>query len=84
MKHTKKQTKKINNDNFRKGITTIILLFFVMVILFQKNTQPTELQFVWNTDTTTVHNAAQQRDYLFEDESGQEVYQGTIGTGNTT
>jgi len=53
-------------------------------MLFQKNTQPTELQFVRNTDTTTVHNAAQQRDYLFQDESGQAVYQGTIDTGNTT
>jgi hypothetical protein len=84
MKHTRKQTKKTNNDNFKKGITTIIRLFFVIIMLFQNDTQPTELQFVWNTDTPITHNAAQQRDYLFQDESGQEVYQGTISTGNTT
>jgi hypothetical protein len=40
-----------------------------MTMLFQKDIQTTELQFVWNMDETFIHNAPNtQRDYLFEDE----------------
>ena len=37
-----------------------------MVMIFQKDTPNTELQFVRNSSETSVHNVAnQQRDYLF-------------------
>ena len=55
-------------------------------MLFQKDTaKTTDLQFIWNADEALVHNAAsQQRDYLFQDEWGQDLYQGQIATGGTT
>ncbi len=70
----------------KKTATTLVLLFFAMVMIFQKDTtKTTELQFVRNTDEVFVHNAAnQQWDYLFQDEWGQQTYQGQINTGTTT
>jgi hypothetical protein len=56
-----------------------------MVMIFQKDTPTTtDLQFIWNMDEVTSHNAANenaipsQRDYLFQDEAGNETYQGQI------
>jgi len=66
-------------------VTTLVLLFFAMAMIFQKDTSTTELQFVRNNSEVFVHNAAQQRDYLFQDESGQTTYQGQMNnTGATT
>ncbi len=78
-----KSRKKIKKDTIKKIISTSILVFFATIIIFQKDTNTTELQFVRNTDEVFMHNAAnQQRDYLFEDEWGQDVYQWQIATEN--
>lgn len=56
-----------------------------MVMIFQKDSSSTQLQFVRNADEVFMHNAANtQWDYLFEDEWWQETYQGQISTGTTT
>lgn len=69
----------------KKWVSTLVILFFAMVMIFQKDTSTTEIQFVRNSDAATTHNAAnQQRDYLFQDTWGQQTYQWTIGTGTTT
>lgn len=79
MKHIQNQLKKIPKEVIKKGASTLVLLFFAMVMLFQKNSSNTELQFVWNGDESTVHNAAtQQRDYLFQNENGYPEYQGSV------
>ena len=68
MNHRKQHLKKINKDTIKKISTTMVFVFFAMVIIFQKDTTHTELQFVRNSSETSVHNAAnQQRDYLFQD-----------------
>ncbi len=86
MKHLKKHLQKISKESIKKVITGLVVLFFGMVMLFQKDTSTTtQLSFVWNADEMFMHNAAsQQRDYLFQDEWGQQIYQGQINTGNTT
>jgi hypothetical protein len=63
-----KLLQKINKDFMKKGITTLVLTFFLMVMIFQKDSPTSQLSFVRNTDEAFVHNAAQQRDYLFQDE----------------
>lgn len=71
----------------KKWVTTLVLLFFAMVMLFQKDAITTQLQFVRNDSESfvNVHNAAQQqRDYLFQDWSGQTTYQGQMNTGAIT
>jgi len=68
----------------KKGLTTLVLLFFAMVMIFQKDSPKTGLQFVRNDSEVFVHNAAQQRDYLFQNESWQTTYQGQMNTGATT
>jgi len=59
-------------------MSACILIFFAMVMLFQKEGTATELQFVRNSDETTTHNAANQRDYLFQNEAGNPEYQWQI------
>lgn len=65
----------------KKTVTAITLLFFAMVMLFQKDTQVQELQFIRNTNETFVHGVANenappsQRDYLFQNEAGNPEYQ---------
>ena len=84
MKHIKKQAKKINKESIKKAISMLVILFFAMVMLFQKDVWNTQLQFVWNADEVFMHNAANtQWDYLFEDEGGQETYQWQITTWTT-
>lgn len=84
MKHIKKNFKKISNASIKKGITTCVLLFFAMVMLFQKDTPNTEFQFVRNGDEGSIHGVANdnapasQRDYLFQNEAGNDVYQGQM------
>lgn len=84
MKHIKKHIKKINKTPIKKWWVLLIIVFFAMVILFQKDTKNTEIQFVRNSDEVSVHNAANanapasQRDYLFQDEAGNSVYQWPI------
>jgi hypothetical protein len=68
IKHAKKHLQKISKETIKKGSTTLVLLFFAMVMIFQKDAANTQLQFVRNADEAFVHNAAQQRDYLFQDE----------------
>lgn len=81
MKHRRKQAHTKRREIIKKGITTSILIFFGIVILFQKHTPITELQFVRNIDETSFHGAANdnppasQRDYLFQNEAGNPVYQ---------
>ncbi len=66
----------------KKSMSTLVLLFFAMVMLFQKDISTTELQFVRNDDEVFLHNAPNtQWDYLFENEWGQDIYQGQINTG---
>lgn len=68
----------------KKTVTTLVLLFFAMVMIFQKDSPTTQLQFVRNMDETFLHNAANentipsQRDYLFQNEAGNDMYQGQI------
>lgn len=59
-------------------MTTVILTFFAMAMLFQKEWGNTELQFIRNSDETATHNAANQRDYLFQNEAGNPEYQWQI------
>ena len=70
----------------KKWMTSIVLLFFAMVMIFQKDAPSVELQFVRNDSESfvDVHNAAQQRDYLFQNESWQTTYQWQINTTGTT
>ncbi len=87
MKHIKNQLKKISKDSMKKGVTTLVLLFFVMVMIFQKDTPNGELQFVRNSDQSLIHGVANntppasQRDYLFQNEAGNDVYQGQMTDG---
>lgn len=85
MKHFKKQIqrhlKKISKTSIKKWATTLTLIFFTMVMLFQKDIGTSELQFVRNADEVFMHNAANenppasQRDYLFQNEAGNPEYQ---------
>lgn len=69
MKHIKKHLQKISKETMKKGFTTLVLLFFAMVMIFQKDSPNAQMEFVWNADEVFMHNAAsQQRDYLFQDE----------------
>lgn len=87
MKHNRNQSKKISKESIKKWGTTIVLLFFAMVMIFQKDMPNTELQFVRNSDETNIHGVANenapssQRDYLFQNEAGNDVYQGQITDG---
>ena len=53
-------------------------------MIFQKDGSAWELQFVRNADEAFVHNAAQQRDYLFQDEEWQTVFQWELNPDATT
>lgn len=70
----------------KKAMTTLVLLFFAMVMIFQKESPvEMELQFVRNMDEVFMHNAPDtQREYLFEDEWGQQTYQGEMATWSTS
>lgn len=86
MKHLTKHLQKhlkINENAYKKTWVTLVMIFFAMVMIFQKDATNTQLQFVRNADEQFVHNAAQQRDYLFQDEWNQEVYQWEL-TPNST
>ncbi len=88
MKHVKKQIqkhlKKINQTSIKKWATILTLIFFAMVMIFQKDVGQSELQFVRNADEVFMHNAADtQRDYLFQNE-GEQTYQGQIGQTTTS
>jgi len=85
MKHIRKHLRNISKETIKKTVTGIVLLFFATIMIFQKDAPKQEIQFIWNADTTKVHNAAsQQWDYLFQDEWGQDTYQGQMNTGTTT
>jgi hypothetical protein len=67
----------------KKILSGLVVLFFAMVMIFQR-TEITELKFVWNMDEILLHNAPNtQWDYLFEDEQGQAIYKGEMGTGTS-
>jgi len=69
MKHIRKHLRNISKETIKKTVTGIVLLFFATIMIFQKDAPKQEIQFIWNADTTKVHNAAsQQWDYLFQDE----------------
>ena len=69
----------------KKWISGLVILFFAIVMIFQKDTPNNELQFVRNSSETSLHNAAnQQRDYLFQDWSWQATYEWQLYTGNIT
>jgi len=79
MKKTQQHTKKIKKIHIKKWATTLMLLFFAMTILFQKDIPKAELQFVRHIDETFLHQAPKaQRDYLFQDETWQATYQWTL------
>ncbi len=83
MKHIKKHIKNISKQGMKKILSGLVILFFAMVMIFQR-TETTPLQFVRNMDEEFLHNAPNtQRDYLFEDEQGQEVYQWQLWTWST-
>ncbi len=83
MKHLKKQIRNISKESMKKVTSGLVILFFAMVMIFQR-TETIELQFVWNMDEEFIHNAPNtQRDYLFEDEQGQETYQWQLWTWST-
>ncbi|MCX6824230.1 MAG: hypothetical protein NT085_03820 [candidate division SR1 bacterium] len=78
---------KVSKEMMKKGVTTLVLIFFAMVMIFQKDAPSTELQFVRNMNETSIHGVANenpppsQRDYLFQNEAGNDVYQGQITDG---
>jgi len=79
MKNIQKHIKKISKTTIKKGATALMFLFFAMAILFQKDVQKIELQFVWNMDETFLHEAPNtQRDYLFQNDEWQTTYQWTL------
>lgn len=81
----KKHVKAINKDMIKKWVSGLIILFFAMTMLFQKDTPEKELQFVRNMDEVFMHNAADtQRDYLFENEEGENTYNIEMNNGSTT
>lgn len=90
MKHLKKRIQKhynkIPKKYIRRGTAFLVIVLFSMTLLFQKDTWEKEMQFVWNMNEEFLHNAPNtQRDYLFENEWGEEIYQWTLtGTPNTT
>ena len=68
-KHLEKHIRNISKDAIKKTMSALVLLFFAMAMLFQKDASTAELQFVRNVDEVFVHNAPNaQWDYLFEDE----------------
>ncbi|MEI7919520.1 MAG: hypothetical protein WCH65_04955 [bacterium] len=75
MKNINKNFKKIYKESIKMAMTITVFVFFAMSMLFQKDTQATQLQFVRNSDETATHNAANQRDYLFQNEAGNPEYQ---------
>ena len=87
MKHIRQHLQKISKDAIKKGSTTLVILFFAMVIIFQKDSSKQDLQFIWNSTTDITHSApnadapASQRDYLFQNEAGNDVYQWQISNG---
>lgn len=87
MRDKRNQSKKINKKSIKKGGTTLVLLFFAMVMIFQKDMPNTEFQFVRNSNESNIHGVANdnapasQRDYLFQDEAGNDVYQWQITDG---
>lgn len=84
MKEIRKKNEKNKKNPIRIGISSLIIVFFMITLLFQKEIPAQEFLFVRNADEAFVHNAAQQRDYLFQDEWGQTIYQGQIGTWTIT
>lgn len=84
-KHITKHVRNISKTTIKKGATTLILLFFAMAMLFQKDAPSGELQFVRDIDESFIHNApGNEWDYLFQDEWWEDVYQGTLSTGSTS
>jgi hypothetical protein len=87
MKHIKKHLQKISKEMMKKTASTVVIIFFAMVMIFQKDTPSAELQFIRNDNETFVHGAANanapasQRDYLFQNEAGNDVYQGQMTDG---
>ena len=83
MKRTRKNFKKIKKTSIKKRESALVILFFIMVIIFQKDKPNTEFQFVRNSTDMSMHAAGnKQRDYLFEDD-GEEQTQ-TNPSGNVT
>ena len=80
MKTIREKQEKEKNHQIKKGATLLILLFFAMVMLFQRESQTAEMIFVRNSEEVPLHGSAQQqRDYLFADEGAtQSIPQGTI------
>ena len=84
MKHIKKHLQKISKETMKKWVTTLVLLFFAMVMIFQKDAPTQGLQFIRNADEAFIHGAANenpppsQRDYLFQNEAGNPEYQWQI------
>lgn len=68
MKHVKTHTKRNESISMMKVISGLVIVFFAMVMIFQRN-KTTDLQFVRNMPEEFIHNAPNtQRDYLFQDE----------------
>lgn len=89
MKHFKKKIlrhyKKIPKTLLKKSGVSLLIIFFALTIIIQKDQTQPDMQFVWNMSEEFVHNAPNtQRDYLFEDEWGEEIYQWTLSTGGTS
>lgn len=87
MKHSQKKSRRISKKEVKNRNTWVIILFFVIVMLFQRNSASTEFQFIRNDNEMGVHAVANdnpppsQRDYLFQNEAGNDVYQGQITDG---
>lgn len=80
----------MNNKVIKKWSTILVLLFFAIVMLFQKDTPNTAFQFIRNNNESSIHGVANdnapanQRDYLFQNEAGNDVYQGQMTNGQIT
>lgn len=85
MKHVKKHVQYNKKDIIKKGFTMLIFVVFAIIMIVQKDVPTTEVQFVRNSNEVITHSAAnQERDYLFQNESGTNLYQGQIATGTIT
>ena len=67
------------------AINCVFLLAASIWILFpiQQNAISQEISFVITDINNQTHGAAGQRDYLFDDTSGSQVYTGTLSTNTT-
>ena len=84
MKHRK--TPQISKELWYKVLTILFFAIASTYMLFPLQQTPVtqEVSFVLTDANAQNHGAASQRDYLFDDSSGAQVYTGQLTTTDTT